>query len=310
MVLKISLKRQWQRVLSQGWLAHFEAAATEHFAASDLLAVGSRETNLNEKYQRVPGDNGNGFSIMQIDRRSHRRFVLSGDWKDVGKAVRYAAGLLEANYVWLTDYAGERVSVTDSKGNRRSFVMPDFSDEEKRRIAIAMYNGGEWVVSNAAPGLGYWPYKGVDYSTTGRDYMKDVLARAAVFQSLLDQNRKPTEPVTKPKAEAEIAPAVETPTGQAAATGPPKPSEEVKPAEASSFKAAEALAQASTVPGLKDCAKGFLSLLFGGWKRVSTWITAGVSLEWIPPAVIGLILLGLLVWFIVYTIKARKKAKG
>src|SRR5262245_5890378 len=82
------LKKQWDRVVKLGWLAFFDEASTQFsYPSSLLIAIASRETNLDPRYLQVPGDNGNGYGLMQVDKRSYPGWVASGKWKDARESI-------------------------------------------------------------------------------------------------------------------------------------------------------------------------------------------------------------------------------
>ena len=65
------LEQQWQRALSKGWVdAALRVARKCNIDAATLLAIASRESNLDPRYLKMPGDNGNAFGLMQIDKRA------------------------------------------------------------------------------------------------------------------------------------------------------------------------------------------------------------------------------------------------
>lgn len=153
---------QFSRVKNLGWLEIFKLAAEEFsFPVEVLIAIGSRETNLDPKYQKVTGDGGNGHSIMQIDIRSYPEFCESGAWKDIHLAIPYGARVLDE----------KRKQVRTAKGIPEDKVL---------EIAIAGYNcGATRAINNFRSG------RPIDSSTTGKDYSSDVLKRAEYFKQRL-----------------------------------------------------------------------------------------------------------------------------
>lgn len=160
------LRLHYQLAQSHGWLPHFKEGAQQFgFKTEELLAIGSRETGF--LWKRHPdgailGDGGHGHGIMQIDDRSHRDFTSSPDWKIPRANILKGAEILAQGKRSLTSDAGDET----------------VSDE----LVYAAYNAG---VAGALKGL----RETGDPSrfTTGHDYGKDVLARAAVFAKLLAQ---------------------------------------------------------------------------------------------------------------------------
>jgi hypothetical protein len=65
------IQRAFDRCDELGWIPYFrDAAKSNDFEPELLMAIGYRETNLNPKYLNVPGDNGHGYGLMQIDNNS------------------------------------------------------------------------------------------------------------------------------------------------------------------------------------------------------------------------------------------------
>src|SRR3954470_19355806 len=97
-ITRAQLKAQFARAERLGWLPHFHEAAETitkgYFDVADLLAIASRETNLDPKWLKKPGDGGHGFGLMQIDIRSFPEFTASPDWKDARKGILYGAKVL------------------------------------------------------------------------------------------------------------------------------------------------------------------------------------------------------------------------
>src|SRR5689334_16553249 len=99
----MQIRRQWTRVVEQGWLPFFEEAAQKFaFEVKDLLAVGSRESNMGGKgypdgsvqYLREPGDRGNAFGLLQVDKRYFPDWVKSGKWRDARESILKGAQIL------------------------------------------------------------------------------------------------------------------------------------------------------------------------------------------------------------------------
>jgi membrane-bound lytic murein transglycosylase MltF len=155
---------QFSRAVNLGWLEVFKKASKDFdLPVEVLLAIASRETNLNPKYQQQTGDGGHGHSIMQIDDRSYPDFCNSGDWKDINLAIQKGASVLEE----------KRKSIRAAKG------IP-VTDEV--RLAIAAYNcGATRVINNFRSG------RPIDSNTTDKDYSADVLSRAKYFKGKLEE---------------------------------------------------------------------------------------------------------------------------
>lgn len=156
------LEIQFSKIKNLGWLEIFKLAAAKlSFPVEVLIAIGSRETNLDPKYQSVTGDGGNGHSIMQIDIRSYPEFCESGAWKNINLAIPYGAGVLDE----------KRKQVQSASGIPEDKVL---------QIAIAGYNcGATRAINNFRSG------RPIDSNTTGKDYSSDVLKRAEYFKKRL-----------------------------------------------------------------------------------------------------------------------------
>lgn len=130
-----------------------------------LLAVGSRETNLNPAYtQGATGDGGHGHGVMQYDDRSHT--IPAGFDFDARLQFTTAAAMLRS--------LGQHF-----KGNWSA--------------ALAAYNAGVGAVERRLERR-----EPVDWATTGRDYSSDVLARRDVLDRALDHQPHPPQPSPLP----------------------------------------------------------------------------------------------------------------
>lgn len=182
-ITQTALKKQLQDVVDRGWWPHLEAAAEAFFGngffdAYDLFAVGSRESNWNPKYLTVPGDNGNGFGPMQIDKRSYPQFVASGKWRDPKEAIRMGAAVLKAKLDQAYDNQGHKITVRTRSGESYSLVAKKLTKAELKHVALAAYNSGLWSLYHASKG------RSPDHGTTGADYGQDVLERAAAARKI------------------------------------------------------------------------------------------------------------------------------
>lgn len=131
-----------------------------------LLAVGSRETNLSERYTKgATGDGGHGHGVMQYDDRSHK--IPAGFDLDARLQFTVAAEMLRS--------LGQHF-----KGNWSA--------------ALAAYNAGVGAVQRRLD-----HGEPVDWATTGKDYSVDVLARRDVLDRAIDHQPHPaTLPVSAP----------------------------------------------------------------------------------------------------------------
>lgn len=286
------IQKEFARVIEEGWLPFFiEAAENEGEKVEHLLGIASRETNMggrklsNGKFEWLEklGDNGNGFGLMQADKRSYPNWIASGEWKDARKSILMGALVLAEKRSGIVDRAGKTCKVQDSKSKQwYSFVMPQLKGDRLEEAAIASYNGGNWPLYHSTKGRAF------DYGTTGRDYSKDVLTRAKEFRRLLDEYE-----ATQAQASTE----------ETAANAEAPASEEAAPA------------QALVAPAnLKSAGVSFFKMLAGGYKRVTGWLVSiGVALDagifanypWIILVLVILLIAG----FAVFYCKNKKKAK-
>lgn len=197
MATRAQLVTQYNRAKRLGWIAHFKDAEKEvtkgytfHFDAATLMGIASRESNLDPKWLTKQGDKGDGFGLMQADRRSFPEFAKSDAWKDARAGIIFGAGVLVNKFHDTYSGMGVKRTVKSSKnGKVYSFVGKELDSVELHRVAIAAYNCGRWA--HYAVSMG----KDVDTYTTDNDdpdkkgeYSADVLARARVFRDLLEQD--------------------------------------------------------------------------------------------------------------------------
>lgn len=175
---RAQLTAQYKRAKSLLWIEHFREAANTYtpdlFDTADLMAIGSRETNLDPKWLTKKGDNGHGAGLMQIDDRSFPDFTNSTKWKDARLGILYGAKVLRQKWDDLQNTAGKSLKF---KGN--SFTGPRVAGIVAQQIAIAAYNSGRAAAYHYSKG------RTPDYGTTGKDYSADVMQRAKVFRELL-----------------------------------------------------------------------------------------------------------------------------
>jgi hypothetical protein len=299
------IRRQWTRVVEHGWLPHFQEAAKKFdFDVADLIAIGSRESNLDPRYLREAGDRGNGFGLMQVDKRYFPQWVQSGKWKDARECILKGAEVLAMKRDAIMERQGQRVIVWNRAHTLfRKFVMPAFDEATLRQVYIASYNCGDWASYHASKG------NSIDQGTTGADYSADVCERAGKFARFIETEKSIAPKVAAVSPET-ASPAEEKDTPESAVTdqAAAPASEATPPVEAS-----ELVSSATPVPGLKDCIKSFGAKLFGTWRKVTSWI-AGVGISFdagmLKPTIVALILIVLVVWLIIHTYKAKKKAKN
>ena len=165
-------KAQYDRIVKDGWLAYFkDSAAFYGLPVEILIAIGSRETNLINEI----GDNGRGFSLMQIDIGSFPKWCESGVWRQVDQAIAKGASVLTDKIKAVMGLQGKRIICRHGE-----FIADsNIPDTDVMKIAIAAYNCGE---ANALYG---YSKSAIDMLTTGHDYSGDVLDRAAMFKAFI-----------------------------------------------------------------------------------------------------------------------------
>lgn len=199
------IETQYKYAKAHGWLIHFANAAAKHgHTTADLMAIASRETNM----RNIVGDNGHGYGVMQIDIRSFANFCTSGKWKDVEAAILKGAEVLgqKRDEILAVEKRARGYCRFSGDGGVRSFVPRALSNEDLHRVTVAAYNCG---------GAAYYHFSmgnDPDRGTTGKNYSKDVLARADEFQKLLDNDHvapldrgtvSPLDRIAPPKSDRE-----------------------------------------------------------------------------------------------------------
>jgi len=151
------LIQQFNRADSNGWTAFFATAASaNNFDTELLMAIASRETNM----QNIKGDlhDGayHGFGIMQVDIGTDSSFCTNWTPDQVEGSINRGAQILA--------------------GKRDALAAKNITDQ--KAIAAAYNTGAANVIHSVQNG------GDPDQTTTGRNYGSDVLARKAVFVGL------------------------------------------------------------------------------------------------------------------------------
>lgn len=158
---KAHLTAQFNRTKLNNWLELFKSMAAKYsWPTSYLLAISSRETNI----RQIKGDfrDGiyHGYGLMQVDIKTDPNFCKNWKPEPVLPSLERGVQILSSKRAYLLQRG-----ITDD------------------RAFLASYNTGEGNVSKShSRGLDY------DRTTTSHDYGKDVLARARVFQELLEKD--------------------------------------------------------------------------------------------------------------------------
>lgn len=208
---------QFNRAKKLGWIPFFIEAAQitkGYFDTADLMGIGSRETNLDPKWLTKAGDRGNGFGLMQADKRSFPDWIKTGQWKDARQGILKGAEVLMMKWRDVQSGIGVKRGVTSSKTGKTSYYFgKDVQGAEAQKVTIASYNAGRWAHYAASKD------QDPDAYTTGRDYSRDVLERAQVFRELL---AKDSTAATEP-------PTSELPGNSASSNSPTAPANETPP---------------------------------------------------------------------------------
>ena len=154
------LAEQLERANKLGWLEFFKEASNKvGMPLGLLLAISSRETNI----RNIKGDGGHGRGLMQIDDRYHQEFLNANQGgMDPKSNINYGAGILAANF------------------DRAKKAIEDPTN--RMRAVIAGYNASINKTIDAIRAG-----KDPDQLTKNKNYSRDVLARAAIFNQLLNQ---------------------------------------------------------------------------------------------------------------------------
>ncbi|XP_061436645.1 lysozyme g-like isoform X1 [Lethenteron reissneri] len=112
-----------------------------------IAAIISRESRAGALLVKGFGDNGNGFGLMQVDKRFHNTV---GTW-DSEDHLKQGTGILI-----------DMISAIKKK-------FPNWTQDQQMKGGISAYNAGTRNVGS---------YANMDIGTTGDDYANDVVARA------------------------------------------------------------------------------------------------------------------------------------
>lgn len=134
---------------------YFQNAATQTGLPSAVLAaIASRETHAGSLLDSEGwGDHGNGYGMMQIDKRYNAKSLVGGPYSE--EHVHAASKILKR-------YLGETKK-----------LHPNWSEADQLRGAVSAYNRGT--------GRGFSKARSpdeLDRRTTKHDYSADVWARA------------------------------------------------------------------------------------------------------------------------------------
>ena len=164
---KATLRTQLRRLRDTGFAQKLEQNAEDHgLPAPFFFAIASRETNCRNILGDVVHGEAHGVGIIQIDIQHPiaRKARDNGTWKtNPDPLIDFGAKILEDNI----------------KRARQKF--PSLDARQRMKIAASGYNCG---MGNAIKGENQGDS---DKFTTGRDYGRDVMARAAIFEALIEE---------------------------------------------------------------------------------------------------------------------------
>jgi hypothetical protein len=153
------------------WPAELEAVMQQalgpRWMAWILMGIASRESRFGLLLdENGRGDGGHGHGIMQVDDRSHAAFCDGEGWQDLRNSLEY----VHHNVIVPSfNYLGENCFELVKEDYRALF-----------KATVAAYNCGPGNVRKALEAG-----TDMDSLTTGRDYAKDVLARAKTLYGAL-----------------------------------------------------------------------------------------------------------------------------
>lgn len=283
-ITRSQLKTQLERVRSRGWLAHFEEAAETitkgYFDTADLIGIGSRESNLDPKWLTKKGDNGHGAGLMQADDRSFPEFTKGDNWKDARLGILFGAKVLMQKQRDYEQNIGKRTTFKSTNGKKTySFTGKPASGATAQHIVISGYNCGRWSQYNWANG------QDIDKYSTGKDYGRDVMERAAVIRSLLTESA--TGPVSN--QHASVAQGGEPPPLANTADTDPPPSTEVKVTEVHQQDEQHTVATETTVSQPKGDAPEVPPTKVTKNGPISNWLFSGGGVLAIGSAIWGFV---------------------
>uniref|UniRef100_A0A8D0GXF7 Lysozyme g n=1 Tax=Sphenodon punctatus TaxID=8508 RepID=A0A8D0GXF7_SPHPU len=116
-----------------------------------IAGIISRESHAGTALKNGWGDRGNGFGLMQVDKRYHK---LEGAWNSEQHITQ-----------------GTRILIDMIKAIQRKF--PQWTKEQQLKGGISAYNAGPGNVRS---------YDRMDNGTPNHDYANDVVARAQYYK--------------------------------------------------------------------------------------------------------------------------------
>lgn len=282
------LRIQYLRAKQGGWIPFFlEGAAKYKLKAWDGLAIGSRETNLRNIKGDFRGGIYHGFGVMQIDVGTAPDWIKSGAWQDAHKSVLKGFEIL----------ASKRDAVVKHFASDKSV-----SNEERRHIFLALYNGGHAIQAFEQEG-------NPDAHTTGHDYGQDVMDRAVLFEQWLRADGFLDEPDNR----------------QEMVAAPPPPPAEIDPGVPPASQPAIAIEQKNieaAAPVVANPSENLVSIASTGLTKIGNRLTTGslsggalatlgalAERNWLLLVFAGLLVLcGFGAWALIYHWRHKQKA--
>ncbi len=301
------IKLQFDRAKKLGWIPFFQEAAStitkNYFDAADLMAIASRETDLQPKWLTKPGDGGNGFGLMQADKRSFPEFTKGDGWKDARTGILFGAKVLMQKWEDYRANVGKQAKVKSSKTGKYSTYTGKLAmGSVAQHVVLSSYNSGRWAQYAFAKD------QDIDKYSTGKDYGADVMARAGVFRSLLAKETFPstTTTISVASSTSSAAASTEVSTGTSTETAA---SGTILPPDADSTLSTEPPPEnpeqgtfAAYVPQI-DTAKRWLKSLFAGTSVGAAFSTVVGLPEWMQIvlfSLVGVVIVGTIVVFALY----------
>ncbi|XP_007436141.1 lysozyme G-like isoform X2 [Python bivittatus] len=120
--------------------------------AAVIAAIMSRESHAGTVLENGWGDHGNGFGLMQVDKRYH---TLVGTWDS-------------------EEHINQATLILCSMIQEIKKKFPSWTKEQQLKGGISAYNAGPKNVQS---------YDRMDIGTTKNDYANDVVARAKFYKT-------------------------------------------------------------------------------------------------------------------------------
>lgn len=172
------LEIQYHRVKVNGWLPSFQREAKRAgVTTARLLALGSRETNLQDIKGDFRGGVYHGFGVLQVDIGTDAAWCRQWTKGQVDGGVKRGVDIYLGKVSQIVHHVGQRQLI-----GSRAFIGKPVEQDDIQRIATGAYNCGLWAYYHFSRG------ENVDSTTTGHDYSRDVYDRAVEFADILEKD--------------------------------------------------------------------------------------------------------------------------